>query len=82
MEVKPCRSTYLSHVEIYVSDYAKSIRFYDSILIPLGWKRLVCQNSHTTYSDDAMKIVFVQPKKTIFNTAIIEKESAGLGFGS
>ncbi len=58
MEVKPYRNTYLSHVEIYVSDYAKSIRFYDSILIPLGWKRLVCQKNHTTYSDGAMKIVF------------------------
>ena len=58
METKPYRSTYLSHVEIYVSDYAKSIRFYDSILIPLGWKRLVCQKSHTTYSDGSMKIVF------------------------
>jgi catechol 2,3-dioxygenase-like lactoylglutathione lyase family enzyme len=58
MELKPYRNTYLSRVEIYVSDYAKSIRFYDSILIPLGWKRLVCQKSHTTYSDGAMKIVF------------------------
>lgn len=48
----------VSHVEIYVSDYGKSIRFYDSILIPLGWERLVCQKSHTTYSDGQMKIVF------------------------
>ena len=58
LEAKPYRSTYLSHVEIYVSNYAKSIRFYDKILIPLGWERLVCQKSHTTYSDGAMKIVF------------------------
>lgn len=56
--VKPYRTSYLSHVEIYVSDYAKSIRFYDMILIPLGWERLVCQKSHTTYSDGATKIVF------------------------
>ena len=55
---KPYRSTFLSHVEIYVSNYAKTIRFYDRILIPLGWKRLVCQKSHTTFSDGAMKIVF------------------------
>lgn len=55
---KPYRSTHLSHVEIYVSDYAKSIRFYDKILLTLGWDRLVCQKSHTTYSDGAMKIVF------------------------
>ena len=51
-------STLVSHIEIYVSDYARSIRFYDKILIPLGWKRLVCQTSHTTYSDGMMKIVF------------------------
>lgn len=49
--------TLLSHVELYVSNYAKSIQFYDKILLPLGWKRLVCQKSHTTFSDGGMKIV-------------------------
>lgn len=49
--------TLLSHIELYVSDYSKSIRFYDSILIPLGWSRLVCQKSHTVFSDGHMKIV-------------------------
>jgi len=49
--------TKLSHVEIYVSNYAKSIRFYDTVLIPLGWKRLVCQKSHTTFTDGGTKIV-------------------------
>lgn len=58
LDAKPYRSTYLSHVEIYVSDYAKTIRFYDKILKPLGWERLACQKSHTTFSDGAMKIVF------------------------
>lgn len=47
----------LSHIEIYVTNYAKSIRFYDKFLIPLGWKRLVCQESHTTFSDGETKIV-------------------------
>lgn len=47
----------VSHIEIYVSNYPKSIRFYDRILVPLGWKRLVCQRSHTTFSDGEMKIV-------------------------
>ena len=56
--LKPYRSTHLSHVEIYVSDYAGTIQFYDKILKPLGWERLVCQKSHTTYCDGAMKIVF------------------------
>jgi catechol 2,3-dioxygenase-like lactoylglutathione lyase family enzyme len=34
-------STLLSHVELNVSDYARSIRFYDAVLVPLGWRRLV-----------------------------------------
>lgn len=40
--------TKISQIEIYVSDYAKTIRFYDLILGFLGWRRLVCQTSHTT----------------------------------
>lgn len=48
----------LSHIEIYVSDYVRTIRFYDVVLQPLGWRRLVCQDSHTTYSDGSMKLVF------------------------
>ncbi len=47
----------ISHIEIYVSDYRASVRFYDKILIPLGWKRLVCQTGHTTYSDGFLKLV-------------------------
>lgn len=45
----------ISHVEIFVSNYAKSLRFYDKILIPLGWKRLVTQKSHSTFSDGETK---------------------------
>jgi catechol 2,3-dioxygenase-like lactoylglutathione lyase family enzyme len=48
--------TKLSHIDLNVSDYAKSLRFYDMILIPLGWKRLVCQPECSTYSDGTMKI--------------------------
>ena len=46
----------LSHIDLNVSDYAKSIRFYDMILLPLGWKRLGCRESWTSYSDGVMKI--------------------------
>ena len=49
--------TKLSHIEINASDYAKSIRFYDMILSPLGWKRMVCTSDCTTYSDGSMKLV-------------------------
>lgn len=48
--------TKLSHIDLSVSDYAKSLRFYDMILLPLGWKRLVCQKEFTTYCDGVMKI--------------------------
>lgn len=48
----------VSHIEIYVSDYSKSIRFYDLILPFIGWRRLVCQTSHTTFTDGESKIVF------------------------
>lgn len=53
-------STLLSHIELYVSNYANSIQFYDRILIPLGWKRLVCLKSHTVFSDGHLKIVLGQ----------------------
>ena len=49
--------TKLSHVEIFVSDYAKSIRFYDKILIPIGWRRLVCRTTHTAFTDNVMKLI-------------------------
>ena len=49
--------TKLSHIDINVTEYAKSIRFYDMILRPLGWKRLVCQKKFTTYTDGFIKIV-------------------------
>lgn len=60
----------LSHVEISVSDYAKSIRFYDLVLAPMGWKRLVCQTSHTTYSDGEMKFIICP----------VEEKHAGAGY--
>lgn len=48
--------TKLSHIDLNVSNYVESLRFYDMVLVPLGWKRLVCQKEFTTYSDGTMKI--------------------------
>ncbi|MFM6927857.1 MAG: VOC family protein [Bdellovibrio sp.] len=50
-------STRLSHIEINVSDYSKSIRFYDVVLSPLGWERLVCTSDCTAYCDGFLKII-------------------------
>jgi catechol 2,3-dioxygenase-like lactoylglutathione lyase family enzyme len=52
------KRTKLSHVEIYVSNYIKSIQFYDLILISLGWEKLVSRTDHTTYTDGTLKLVF------------------------
>lgn len=49
--------TRLSHVELSVSDYGRSVLFYQKILEFLGWRRLVCQQSHTTFSDGGLKLV-------------------------
>jgi catechol 2,3-dioxygenase-like lactoylglutathione lyase family enzyme len=49
--------TLLSHIEINVSNYAKSIRFYDAVLLPLGWERLVCTRSFTAYCDGFLKLI-------------------------
>lgn len=67
--------TKLSHIDINVSDYAKSIRFYDMILIPLGWKRLVCQKSHTTYSDGQMKICLCPTEEKYISSGFHRKRT-------
>lgn len=62
-------STRLSHIEINVSDYSKSIRFYDMVLKPLGWERLVCTSDCTAYCDGFLKI--------ILSPAAVEHKVAG-----
>ncbi len=51
------RSPRLSHIEINVSDYRKSIRFYDLALKPIGWERLVCTSEFTSYCDGFSKLI-------------------------
>ncbi len=67
----------LSHIELNVSDYAKSIQFYGHILIPLGWKRLVCQKNHTVFSDGQMKIVLA-PVEEKYSTSTYHRKRVGL----
>lgn len=69
--------TLLSHIELNVSDYAKSIRFYDHVLVPLGWRRLVCQKTHTVYSDGQMKIV-LGPVEVKYQTPSYHRKRVGL----
>ena len=74
--MKP-HGTLLSHVEINVSDYAKSIRFYDTILKPLGWEMLVCTTECATYCDGLLKLILsaVQEK---FRDAGFHRKRIGL----
>lgn len=50
-------NTKISHIEINVGNYAKSIRFYDKVLTPIGWERFVCTQSHTVFCDGFMKLI-------------------------
>lgn len=51
------KRTKLSHVELSVSNYKDSVRFYDLILLSLGWEKLVSRTDHTSYTDGTLKIV-------------------------
>jgi len=70
-------STRLSHIEINVSDYSKSIQFYDMILIPLGWERLVCTHDFTAYCDGFLKIV-LSPTAEEYKHAGFHRKRIGL----
>lgn len=70
-------STRLSHIEINVSDYAKSIRFYDIILLPLGWERLVCTSDFTAYSDGFLKLI-LSPVSAEHKSAGFHRKRVGL----
>lgn len=69
--------TKLSHIDLNVSDYKKSLIFYDMILIPLGWTRFVCQKSHSTYSDGSMKIC-ICPTEEKYKAAGFHRKRTGL----
>jgi len=51
------KRTKLSHVDISVSDYREGVRFYDLILLSLGWEKLVSRTEYTTYRDGRLKII-------------------------
>jgi catechol 2,3-dioxygenase-like lactoylglutathione lyase family enzyme len=69
--------TRLSHIEINVSDYAKSIRFYDAILTPLGWERMVSTADCTAYCDGYLKLI-LSPTQDGFKQAGFHRKRIGL----
>lgn len=54
----------ISHIELNVSDYKKSVAFYSMVLTALGWRRLVLAKSHATFTDGVLKIVLCPTDKT------------------
>lgn len=70
-------TTRLSHIEINVSDYAKSVRFYDKILFPLGWERLLCTADCAAYCDGFLKLI-LSPVSAEFKGAGFHRKRVGL----
>lgn len=58
-------------------DYAKSIRFYDTVLRPLGWERFVCSQSHTVFCDGFLKLILT-PTEEKFKEAGFHRKQIGL----
>ena len=71
------KTTKLSHIEINVANYRESILFYDLILHPLGWERLVCRTEHTTYSDGTLKII-LSPVEEKYSKVSFHRKHVGL----
>lgn len=67
----------LSHIEINVLNYAKAIRFYDLVLLPIGIKRVNCTKDFTAYSDGQTKIILSQTERKYIEAGFHRKR-AGL----
>ena len=67
----------LSHIEINTGDYPQAIRFYDRILKPLGFERLVCTRDFTSFSDGFLKLILC-PVEEQFRGAGFHRKRIGL----
>lgn len=56
------KRTKLAHVDLAVTNYKESVRFYDLILMSLGWEKLVSRLDYTSYTDGTLKI-FLYPRE-------------------
>jgi len=50
------KRTKLAHIDLVVSNYKDSVRFYDLVLLSLGWEKLVSRLEYTSYTDGTLKI--------------------------
>ncbi len=67
----------ISHIEINVLKYAESVRFYDTVLIPMGFKRMSCMKDWTAYSDGVSKFI-ICPTDDIHKEAGFHRKRTGL----
>ena len=70
-------TTKLSHIEINVADHARSIRFYDKVLFPLGWERLLCTKDCAAYCDGFLKLI-LSPVSAEYKGAGFHRKRIGL----
>jgi catechol 2,3-dioxygenase-like lactoylglutathione lyase family enzyme len=51
----------INHIEFWVSDLSKSIKFYDDFLSVIGWKQV----SNVSFSNGSLVIYFIEKKNSI-----------------
>lgn len=64
------KRTKIAHIDLKVSNYKDSIKFYDIILLSLGWEKLVSQAGFTSYTDSTLKIVIRPAAEEIKNSRL------------
>jgi catechol 2,3-dioxygenase-like lactoylglutathione lyase family enzyme len=67
----------ISHIELSVSNYKKSIQFYDKVLIPLGFERCNCTEDFTAFSNGNYKIILC-PTEEKFKEEGYHRKRTGL----
>ena len=71
------KRTKLSHIDLSVNHYKKSILFYDQVLLSLGWEKLVSRTDHTIYTDGTLKII-VSPVEEAYKSFGYHRKRIGL----
>jgi len=63
-----------SHIEINAIDYGAAIRFYDVILLKIGFVRTNCTKTWTAYSDGQTKLIICPVDEEFIKDGFIENE--------
>lgn len=51
------KRTKLANLNLAASNYKESVRFYDLVLLSLGWEKIISRTDHTSYTDGTLKII-------------------------